>query len=136
MGDLNLKVGGDNEGYESCIGRHEMGDKNENGERLCDFSVANGMVITGTLFQHKDIHKATWVSANGRVKNQIDHLLISRQLKSAVLDTRVQSGANVNNDNFLARTKIRLKLSKYANMKKFNPRFNTDRLKDRGTRRM
>ena len=28
-------------------------------ERGCDFSVANGLVITGTLFQHKDIHKAT-----------------------------------------------------------------------------
>ena len=30
-----------------------MGDKNDNGERLCDFSLANGLVITGTLFQHK-----------------------------------------------------------------------------------
>ena len=87
MGDVNAKVGGDNEGYESSIGTHGMGDKNDNGERLCDFSVANGLVITGTLFQHKDIHEATWVSANRRVKNQIDHLLISRRLKSAVLDT-------------------------------------------------
>ena len=34
MGDFNAKVGGDNEGYESCIGRHGMGDKNDNGERL------------------------------------------------------------------------------------------------------
>ena len=41
-----------------------MGDKNDNGERLCGYSVANGLVITGTLFQRKDIHKATWVSAN------------------------------------------------------------------------
>ena len=34
MSDFNAKVGGDNEGYESCIGRHGMGDKNDNGERL------------------------------------------------------------------------------------------------------
>ena len=34
MGDFNVKVGGDNEGYESCIARHGMGDKNDNGERL------------------------------------------------------------------------------------------------------
>ena len=74
---------------ESCMGRHATGAKNDNRERLCDYSVANGLVITGTLFQHKDIHKATWVSANGRVKNQIDHLLISTRLKSAVLDTKV-----------------------------------------------
>ena len=66
------------------------------GSRLCDFSMANGLVIRGgTLFQHKDIHKATWVSANGRVKNQIDHLLISRQLRSAVLDARVQKRTDI-----------------------------------------
>ena len=34
VGDFNAKVGGDNEGYESYIGRHGMGDKNDNGERL------------------------------------------------------------------------------------------------------
>ena len=75
-----------------------------------------------------------------RVKNQIDHLLISRQLRSAVLDARAQrgggGGGDINSDHYLIRTKIRLRLSKYINMKKFKPRFNTDRLKDRVTRRM
>ena len=126
--------GGDNEGYESCIERHGMGDKNDNGERLCDFSVANGLVITGILFQHKDIHEATWVSANSRVKNKIDHLLISRRLKSAVLDTRVQSGPM--STAYLVRTRIRLKLRKYANMEKFQPMFNADKLRDRETKRV
>ena len=81
----------------------------------------NGLVITGTLFQHKDIHKTTWFSANGRVKNQMDHRLISGHLKSAFLDTRVQRGADVNSDHYLVRTKIRLKLSKYVNMKSSRP---------------
>ena len=65
----------------------------------------NGLVTTGTLFQHKDIHKATWVSTNRRVENHVDHLLISRQLKSSVLDTRVQRWANVNSNHDLIRTK-------------------------------
>ena len=99
-----------------------MGDKNDKGERLCDFAVPNGLVITGTLFQHKDIHKTTWFSANGTVKNQMDRLLISRQLKSAFLDTiECRGGADVNSDHYLVRTKIRLKLSKYANMKSSRP---------------
>ena len=113
-----------------------MGAKNDNRDRLRDFSMANGLVITGTLFQYKDIHKATWVSANRKVKNQIDHLLISRQLRSAVLDARVQRGPDINSDHYLVRAKIRLRLSKCVNIKKFKPRFNTDRLKDRDTRRM
>ena len=44
-GDFSAKVGGDNEGCESCLGSHGMGEKNDNGERLCHFSVANDLVI-------------------------------------------------------------------------------------------
>lgn len=64
-----------NIGYERTVGIHELSTQNENGEKRCDFCQTNRLVITGTLFPNKDIHKATWVSANGRVKNQIDHLL-------------------------------------------------------------
>ena len=118
MGDFSA-TGGNNWGYESCMGRHAMRAKNDNEERLSNFPVENGLVITETLFQHKEIHKATWVSANGKVKNQIDHLLISTRLKSEVLDTRVQRRADVNSDHYLVRTKIRLRLSRYVNKKKF-----------------
>lgn len=89
MGNFNAKMGGENEGYKSCIGIHAMGDKNDKGERPFDFSVTIGLVIKGTLFHHKDIHQANMV-----------------------------------------------KLGNYANMKTFKPRFNMDRLKDRGTKRM
>ena len=74
--------------------------------------------------------------ANGKVKDQMDHLLISEWLKFAVLDTRVQRGAKVNSDHYLVRTKIQLKLGKYAKMEKFKARFNMDKLKDRDTKQM
>ena len=74
MGDLNAKVGADNKGYERAMGPHGIGVQNNNGGRLCEFCMINGLVITGTLFPHKDIHKATWVSPDGNVRNQIDHL--------------------------------------------------------------
>ena len=34
------------------------------------------LVITGTLFPHKNIHKATCVSPNRITRNQIGHVLI------------------------------------------------------------
>ena len=35
---------------------------NENGKLFADFCGDNDMVIRGSLFTHKDVHKATWVS--------------------------------------------------------------------------
>ncbi|VDO59883.1 unnamed protein product [Schistosoma curassoni] len=34
MGDLNAKFGMNNKGYEDIMGRHELGERNENGERF------------------------------------------------------------------------------------------------------
>uniref|UniRef100_UPI002ED1E406 craniofacial development protein 2-like n=1 Tax=Saccostrea cuccullata TaxID=36930 RepID=UPI002ED1E406 len=79
MGDLNAKVGSDNNGYERTMGIHGLGTQDENGERLCEFSQTSKLVITGTLFPHKNLHESTWVSVTGTAKIQIDHLLISGQ---------------------------------------------------------
>ena len=50
MGDLNAKVGEDNEGYENIIGSHGAGEINDNGERLVDFCGLNNLVLIGTIF--------------------------------------------------------------------------------------
>lgn len=62
MGDLNAKVGNDNRGYENIMGKHGLGTSNDNGELFMDTCVAYKLVIGGTIFSHKDIHKITWVS--------------------------------------------------------------------------
>lgn len=59
MVDFGATVGNDNIGYERFMGIFELGNQNENAENLYDFCHTNGLVITGTLFLHKDIHKAT-----------------------------------------------------------------------------
>ena len=64
MGDMNAKVGEDNLDMEGVMGKHGLGNINDNGERLCDFCSMNGLVITGTCFPHRTAHKATWVSPN------------------------------------------------------------------------
>ena len=57
LGDLNAKIGDDNWGY--VMGRHGLGTRNENGEMFTDLRVNYNLVIGGSLFPHKDIHKAT-----------------------------------------------------------------------------
>ena len=112
MGDLNAKVGEDNEGYENIIRSHGVGERNDNGERLVDFCGLNNLVVTGTIFPHKLIHRQTWTSPGGKTKNQIDHVLVSRQHRTSVMDTKAMRGADIASDHQLVQSKIKLKLKR------------------------
>jgi hypothetical protein len=78
-GDLNAKVGQDNKGLEHVMGRHGLGERNENGQLFVDFCASHDLVVGGTIFPHKDCHKVTWVSPDHKTKNQIDHVAIGRK---------------------------------------------------------
>jgi len=58
-GDMNAKVGDENWDYDKEMRKHGLVQRNDNGERLCEFFGMNELVTTGTLFPHKNIHKAT-----------------------------------------------------------------------------
>ena len=106
-GEMNTKVGEENWDYDEVMGKHGLGQRNENGERLCKFCDMNELVITGTLFPPKNIHKATWVSPNRITRNQIDHVLINERLRDSVKDTRVYSSANIRSDHYLLCTTVK-----------------------------
>ena len=111
-GDMNAKVGNLVNSLERVMGRHGMGTLNDKGERLKEFCDFNKMVITGTIFPHKEIHKQTWVSPDGRTKNQIDHTQVNRKFRTSVIDTMVMRSADVASDHYLVRSIIRLKLKR------------------------
>ena len=134
MGDLNAKVGKDNTDYERVMGKHGVGIKNNNGERLLDFCDINNLVIGGTLFPHRDIHKLTWNSPNGRDRNQIDHLMISGVWRRSLLDVKVKRSADVGSDHNLVTAFIRTKLRKTTPKPNIQLRFDTQRLKDNTVR--
>lgn len=94
IGDLNAKTGNDNTGYNDVMGQHGLGQMNENGERLADFCACNKLVTGGTLFQHKIIHIATWVSPDQTTVNQIDHICINKKVRRSLLDNRVKRAWN------------------------------------------
>ena len=57
MWDFNAKIGGDNTGYQEIMGIHALGTLNENRERFADLCALNSLVIGGSLFPNKRIHK-------------------------------------------------------------------------------
>jgi len=70
LGDFNAKVGKESV-YKPTIGN----ETNNKGIKIIQFAIYNGLNVRST-FPHKDIHKETWYSADGRTANQIDHLYI------------------------------------------------------------
>ena len=90
--------------------KNGSGDMNENGELFADFCGLNEMVIGGTIFPHREIHKTTWISPDLSTKIQIDHLAINSKWRTSLLDTRVFRGADIGSDYMLVVGRLRLKL--------------------------
>jgi len=110
IGDFNAKVGEGKTGLEELVGKHGVGVRSDNGSRLVDYCDYNNLVITGTCFPHKEIHKLTWRSPAGQTLNQVDHIIVSRQHRSSMMDTRVMRNADISSDHYIIITKLSLKL--------------------------
>ncbi|CAH8514717.1 unnamed protein product [Schistosoma haematobium] len=131
LGDLNAKVGIDNTGYEDIMGRHGLGERNENGERFANLCAFNKLVIGGTIFPHKRIHKATWISPDHTTENQIDHICINKKFRRTMEDVRTRRGADVASDHHLVVANLKLKLKKnWTSGQTAIQRFNTAFLRD------
>ena len=110
------------------MGRHGMGEINENGTRFVSFCSANNLVIGGTLFQHRNIHKYTWTSPDGHTKNQIDHMAVSRERRKSLIDVRTYRGADVASDHELVIGRVKLKLRAFKRTVSNIPRYDTSKL--------
>ena len=107
VGDFNAQV---ETRKTNCFGVHGIGKTtNNNGQRLMNLCGEFNLVIGGTLFPHKRIHKYTWTSPDRKTTTQIDHICISRKWRSSLQDVRTWRGADIESDHMLLVGKIRLK---------------------------
>jgi len=85
LGDFNANVGRENI-FNPTTGQESLHqDSNDNGDRLVNFATSKNLVVKSTIFPHRNIHKYTWTSPDGKTHNQIDHVLIDRRWHSSVL---------------------------------------------------
>ncbi|GAB1600087.1 hypothetical protein Ahia01_000286200 [Argonauta hians] len=112
MGDMNAKVGKENTGYALIMGQHGVGCRNENGQIFLDFCADHNLVVGGTIFPHKEVHKTTWVSPDQKTCYQLNHICIRKQFRRSLLDVRTKRGAEVGSDHHLIIAKVQLNLKK------------------------
>lgn len=132
IGHFNAKIGQGNDGLEHVMGTHALDQRNNNGELLIEHCVTHGLIIGGSIFAHKNIHKATWISPDGRTVNQIDHIMINKMWRGSLLDVKARRGADLANDHYLVIGAVRLKVAKNkikANIQR-RKRFAIEKLKN------
>ena len=112
MGDMNAKIGDDNTDVQDIMGKHSIGTINNNGERLLEICAENGLVIGGSLFPHKPIHKVAWLSPDILIRNQIDHICIKKKFRSSLQDVKVHRGTDITCDHYLCIVTIKSKLKR------------------------
>jgi hypothetical protein len=79
LGDFSAKLGREDT-FKPMIGNESLHeDSNDNGVRVVNFATSKDLVVKSTMFPHRNIHKYTWTSPDGKTYNQIDIILIDRR---------------------------------------------------------
>jgi hypothetical protein len=68
--------------------------------------ISKGLNVRSTTFPHKDIHKETWYSADGRTVNQLNHAIISNRFRSAITDIGALRGQDIGSDHNLLKINL------------------------------
>ena len=115
-GDFNAKTGREWNSYPENIGRYGKGDLNSNGKQLLEFCNRQGLVLTNTLFRHKMAHRTTWESPahhadharKNPYRNVIDYIMVRKELRHTIQDSRSHNGLQTYTDHRLVRTTFNL----------------------------
>jgi hypothetical protein len=87
MGDMDTKVG--KAPMTSCSGKYSLHEiSNDNVDRQSDFATARDLVVSSTMFPHKNIHLQTWISPDG-LASYSNHVMIAEDKLHSSLTSEV-----------------------------------------------
>ncbi|CAB3243974.1 unnamed protein product [Arctia plantaginis] len=83
------------------------------------------------MLPHKDIHKRTWKSCDGKTVNQFEHVVIDARHKSNIQDVKIYRGTDCDSGYYLVGIKLiaKIKLTSSKDIQR-EPSINTVKLKD------
>ena len=86
------------------MGPYGIGERNERGDRLIEFTTSRKLYIANSKFQKKDSRKWTWKSPDGCTKNEIDFIMVNQE--STIENLTVLNRVNVGSDHRLVRARF------------------------------
>ncbi|KAI3874317.1 hypothetical protein MKX03_019465 [Papaver bracteatum] len=85
-GDFHGRVGSSREGFHRVHGGFGYGDKNQVGEEILNFALANDLMVANTFFKKKQSHIVTF--SNGQNSSQINFFLARRRDRQECKDCK------------------------------------------------
>jgi hypothetical protein len=110
LGNFSDKVGREDV-LKPTIGNESLHQiSNDNGVRLVYFATSKNLIVKSAKFPHRNVHKFSWSSPDGKTHNQIDNILIDRRRHTSILDVRSFRPADCDTDHCLVVAKVRKRL--------------------------
>ena len=131
-GDFNSKVGRKPENhntYHEICGIYGKGKTNNNGIHLMNFSKTYRLMISNTFFKHKISQRTTWISPNGKQKNQIDFILVKKSRGIQIKNSRSYGGLTTSSDHKMVMMSCTFKWP-YTKSNKNQPKINIENLRN------
>jgi hypothetical protein len=105
---MNAKLGKE-KAFNHVVGRHTLHNISKvNGELVANYAISNCIFLISTIFQHRKIRTAKWLSPDHQTLNQIDHVMVSKGKMRLIYDVRSKRGYSYNcdSDHYLVQIKI------------------------------
>lgn len=80
----------------TCIGKYGLETRNKTGDMLTNFTTNQGMGKMNNFYKKKLSRKWTWISHNGKTRNESDFLLTSKEHVFQGEDVLIQFSTGIN----------------------------------------
>src|SRR5690349_2816999 len=89
------------------MGAFGLGDRNDRGRMLIEFSRKNERFISNSLFKKRKNRRWTWTL--GRAKNEIDFIMVRKSQRNLVLDVSIVNNFKINSEHRMLRLSFMIK---------------------------
>jgi hypothetical protein len=111
FGDFSANVGRQSI-FKSTIGKDSLHEISiDNGVRVLKFATSKNCIFKSTMFPHRNIHKFSWTSPDGKTHNKVEHVLIDSRWHLSILDAQSFRAADCDTGHTLVVTKVRDRLA-------------------------
>ena len=116
-----------------CRGPFGMGEENDNSEKLLSFCVSHDLLIGGTWFRHRLVHRYTFNPPDQQMrKKMLDHILFGSRHRSCLHNVRTRRGKITLTDHEMVIAEVRFKV--VAHKPRSQPKVCSTKLRDEVTR--